>query len=172
MSRTHLYRATPPPRPFASLVLAGGWIGGALTSLLGTTPALDAAIASGAAVTGPHDRLFLVVAVGGVAVGLLLALSELAAGRTRWRAARLGGAVLLAGAGGIGALDTARAALRPVTPIGSVPEAIAAEPNAALGAPDAEVAAERLLWTTLGLAGAGMVLVGGLGAARHARIEA
>ena len=172
MSRTHLYRATPPPRPFASLVLAGAWIGGALTSLLGTTPALDAAIAPGAAAAGPHDRLFLVLAIAGVAVGLLLAISELAAGRTRWRAARLGGALLLAGAGGIGALDTARATRRTATPIGSVPEAIAAEPDVTARAPDATVAGERLLWTTLGLVGAGMVLVGGLAAARHARLEA
>ena len=170
MSRTHLYRgANPAPRPLASLVLAGAWTGAALAALAATAPALGAV---GGAPASAHDRLFLVVASGGAAIGLLLVLNELVAGRTRWRGARVVGAALLAAAGGIGAVDAGRESDRPGSSIGSVPEAIAAEPAAAVQGGEAAVAGQRLLWTSLGLAGSGLVLVGGIAAARRARIDA
>lgn len=173
MSRTHLYRgANPAPRPLASLVLAGAWTGAALTALLATAPALGAALATGAPAATLHDRLFLVVALGGAAIGIALSINELVAGRTRWRAARLVGAALLAVAGGIGSLDTVRGVVRPGTPIGAVPEAIAAEPQIAVRTADASAAGQRLLWISLGLAGSGLVLVGGVAAARRTRLDA
>ena len=166
MSRTHLYRgANPAPRPLASLVLAGAWMGAALTALIATAPALGAVAAPSPAAA--HDRLFLVVAFGGAAIGLGLLLNELVAGRTRLRALRLVGAALLATAGGIGALDASRAARGP----GGVPEAIAAEPAPAIRDGTAAVEGQRLLWTSLGLAGAALVLVGGVAAAGRARAD-
>lgn len=162
MSRTHLYRgASPAPRSFASLVLAGGWTGAALTALLATAP-LDANAADAAALATVSSRLFLIVAIAGAAIGVALVLNELVAGRTRWRAARLGGALLLAGAGGIGSLDAVRGPAPSGGSIGGVPEAIAAEPGPAEPGEVARVAGERLIWTTLGLAGAALVLAGGL----------
>lgn len=167
MSRTHLYRgANPAPRPLASLVLAGAWTGAALAALLATAPV--SSDLTGAAPLAAYDRLFLVVALGGAAIGVVLTLNELVAGRTRWRGARLIGAALLAAAGGIGALDATRDATRP----GGVPEAIAAEPSPLVRAGEAPVAGQRLLWTSLGLAGSGLVLVGGLAAARRTRVDA
>ncbi len=167
MSRTHLYRgANPAPRPLASLVLAGAWTGAAIAALLATAPV--ASDLTGAAPLAAYDRLFLVVAIGGAGIGVMLALNELVAGRSRWRGARLVGAALLAVAGGIGALDATRGDEGPR----GVPEAIAAEPAPDVRAGDAAVAAQRLVWTSLGLAGSGLVLLGGMAAARRARIEA
>lgn len=168
MSRTHLYRrAASAPRSFGSLVLAGAWIGAALTALLAASSTVGGA--AGSAPAALHERLFLIVALSGAAIGLALVASELVAGRTRWRGTRLAGAALLAMAGGIGAVDTARGVVRPGSRIGSVPEAIAAEPGPAAGVADDVGGAQRLLWTSLGLAGSGLVVGGAMAAARRGR---
>ncbi|HEU4628680.1 MAG TPA: hypothetical protein VFS08_03015 [Gemmatimonadaceae bacterium] len=160
MSRTHLYRATAPAKPIASLVLAALWCGAALTALIGTAPGLVRGLPLHGTAAGVHDRVYLVVAGAAVVTALAIAASELFAGRTRLRAARLTGAVLLFLAGALGLLDTSRRVLRPGTPV-PMGDAAAAPGTVRSLAP------QRLFWAGLGVVGAFTVLVGGVSALRR-----
>jgi hypothetical protein len=163
MSRTHLYRATRPARPLGSIVLASAWCGAALAMLFTIAPGLMAGVALHGPAAGLQDRAAFVVAGGALLVGVLVVVSELVSGRTTRRGLRLSGAVLLALAGAGGLLDASRRVLRPGTPV-SIAEAAPPLPGDDVAL--VNVARQRLLWTTAGLAGAALVLAGGIGALR------
>lgn len=160
MSRTHLYRATAPSKPIASLVLAALWCGAVLTALVATAPGLVRGVPLHGPAAGVHDRVFFVVAGTAVLVALAITASELFAGRTRSRAVRFTGAALLFLAGALGLLDTSRRVLRPGTPVASSEAAITTASIRSL-------APRRLFWAGLGVVGALTVLVGGVSALRR-----
>jgi hypothetical protein len=162
MSRSHLYRATNPARPIAAVVLASVWAGAALCLLVATGGALfgDAPLIGPAAAF--VERASMLLAVGAVVVGLASLVRDLLVGRTVMRLPRLVGAALLLVAGGAGLVDTLPVVLRPGTPVASAAPPEAGARNRGATAGDAQGA----LWTALGLAGAALVVGGGVAALR------
>lgn len=158
MSRTHLYRATAPGKPIASLVLAALWCGAVLTAIAGTAPGLLGDAPLHGSVAGIHDRIFFVVAVTALVAALAIGVSELVAGRTRLRGMRFTGAVLLLLAGAFGLLDTSRRVLRPGTPVSAAATVAGTVPT---------MGVQRILWTGLGIVGALTVLAGGVSTLRR-----
>ncbi|MHB1224148.1 MAG: hypothetical protein ACYC2G_08930 [Gemmatimonadaceae bacterium] len=163
MSRSHLYRASGPARPLASTVLAALWCGAALGVLVTAAPLLVDGLPLAGPVAAVLERGFGLIAGTGVFVGLAITAAELFGGRTPARGTRLAGAGLLFLAAGAGLFDNSRSMLRPGTPSAAVSGATA---NGA----DAVTAARlRLAWCIVGLAGATLVLGGGLAGLRAQR---
>jgi hypothetical protein len=158
MSRTHLYRATAPGKPIASLVLAALWCGAVLTAIVGTAPGLLRGAPLHGSAASVHDSVFFVVAITALLAAAIIVVSELVAGPARLRALRCTGAVLLLLAGGVGLLDTSRRVPRPGSPASSEPTAAGTVPG---------MGVQRILWTGLGVVGALTVLVGGVSALRR-----
>ena len=116
MSRTHLYRATGPARPLASVVLAALWCGSAVGALLATAPLFPGGVPLNGPAAAMLERTFAIEASAGIIVALATIGAELVGGRTVARAARLAGAGALLIACVAGVLDTSRRLLRPGTP--------------------------------------------------------
>lgn len=161
MSRSHLYRASGPARPLASIVLAALWCGAALSVLLAAGPLLLGGVPLNGPVAALVERSFSVIAGGGVLAGIGIVGAELFSGRTMGRWLRLIGALLLLLSSGAGLVQGFRHLLRPGTPIP------AATPEPSMGsATDGIHATERFGWPVVGLAGSFLVLGAGLVALR------
>jgi|GEM_PF-5502426 len=161
VSRSHLYRASGPARPVASVVLAALWCGGAIAVLAAAWPLFMSGMpltGQGAAVV---ERAFVVLTGGGLLVALGVLAAELFGGRTQARWARLVGAIILLLVSGIGTVQSFRHVVRPGTPVPmDAPEiSMQASTSTAHGQ-------ERFLLTLVGLAGSSLILGAGLLALR------
>lgn len=163
MSRTHLYRASGPAKPLASIVLAALWGGAAILVLLATAPNFVGGLPLGGAAAGLVERLFALLAGAALTVGLGIVVFELVGGRTRGRNSRLSGGLALAVVGIAGMADTARAAARPGTPL----PATGVPPALEVQLAPVHVSTERSLWTGAGTLAAAFVIFAGLRAVRR-----
>ncbi len=161
MSRSHLYRASGPARPLASIVLASLWGGATIAVLVMAAPLLPGSLPLGGPAAALLERGFGAVAGGGLFIALAVGAAELFSGRTPARAIRLAGAVLLLAAAGAGLFENSRSMLRPGTASAAVPGvggmSVSEEDSATW-------ARLRLAWCAVGLLGATLVLGGGLAA--------
>lgn len=163
MSRSHLYRASGPARPLASIVLAALWCGAALGVLVMSAPHFPGGLPLSGPVAAVLERGFGAVAGSGVFVALAVGAAELFSGRTHARGIRLLGAGLLLVATGAGLFDNSRSALRPGTPSAAVPS------PSEVGGDGVTAARLRLAWCAVGLVGASLILGAGLSALRAQR---
>lgn len=161
VSRSHLYRASGPARPLASIVLAALWCGGAVAVLTATWPLFM----TGIPLNGPEaalvERAFSVLTAGGLLVALGIVAAELFGGRTWGRWVRLVGALLLLLVSGAGMLQSFRHILRPGTPVPDQGAEVSA--SAPAGAMQSR---ERFVLALVGLAGSSLTLGAGLLALR------
>src|SRR5690606_11798859 len=118
---SHLYRASGPARPLASIVLSALWGGATVAVLIMAAPLLPGGLPLGGPAAAVLERGFGAIAGSGIFVALAVAAAELFSGRTHARGSRLVGATLLLAAAGIGLFDNTRGALRPGTPSAAVP---------------------------------------------------
>ncbi len=161
MSRSHLYRASGPARPLASIVLAALWGGATIVVLVMAAPLFPGGLPLGGPAAAVLERGFGAVAGGGVFIALAVAATELFSGRTPARAIRLVGAVLLLVAASAGLFENSRSLLRPGTASAAVPGV----GGTSAGEGDSATWARlRLAWCAVGLLGATLVLGGGVAA--------